>query len=154
MIERMRQIDVLTGKSTIDWGALQRFKRTFTDPMPEASPASFRTKVSETCHGEACFAGARQVRVGSQTLHAHHIVIATGAEPTPLLMDSTDFLALASLPRHILFVGGGFIGFEFAPAAARTGAAVTIHTRGPRPPGEVRPRLGGSADGTHPEPGH
>ncbi len=39
------------------------------------------------------------------------------------LMFSTEFLELESLPGRILFVGGGFIAFEFAHFAARLGPA-------------------------------
>ena len=66
-------------------------------------------------------------------------LIATGAKPRVLevpgaekLIDSTDFLNLAELPRRIVFVGGGYISFEFAHIAARAGAEVTILDRGAR----------------------
>ena len=66
--------------------------------------------------------------------------IATGARPRPLdlpghehLVDSTGFLDLPELPRRILFVGGGFISFEFAHIAARAGSTPVILDRQPRP---------------------
>ena len=37
------------------------------------------------------------------------------------IITSTDFLELTRLPESILFVGGGFISFEFAHFAARLG---------------------------------
>jgi glutathione reductase (NADPH) len=40
---------------------------------------------------------------------------------------------LNELPRRILFVGGGYIAFEFAHVAARVGSQVTVLHRGPRP---------------------
>jgi glutathione reductase (NADPH) len=40
---------------------------------------------------------------------------------------------LDELPKRILFVGGGYIAFEFAHVAVRAGAQVTITDRGPRP---------------------
>jgi glutathione reductase (NADPH) len=42
-------------------------------------------------------------------------------------------LELDELPRRILFIGGGYIAFEFAHVAARAGSQVTILHRGPRP---------------------
>lgn len=69
-----------------------------------------------------------------------HVLIATGARPRPLgfpgadrMIDSTEFLHLESLPQRIVFVGGGFISFEFAHIAARAGSTVTIIDRGERP---------------------
>jgi glutathione reductase (NADPH) len=46
---------------------------------------------------------------------------------------SDEFLELEQLPRRILLVGGGYIGFEFAHIAARAGAKVTILNRGKQP---------------------
>jgi glutathione reductase (NADPH) len=48
-------------------------------------------------------------------------------------MISDDFLNLDSLPSSIVFIGGGYISFEFAHVAARGGARVTIIHRGARP---------------------
>ena len=38
-----------------------------------------------------------------------------------------------NLPNRIVFVGGGYISFEFAHVAARAGAEVTILHRGKQP---------------------
>jgi glutathione reductase (NADPH) len=49
------------------------------------------------------------------------------------LVTSERFLELDRLPSRIIFVGGGYISFEFAHIAARAGAAVSILHRGARP---------------------
>jgi glutathione reductase (NADPH) len=49
------------------------------------------------------------------------------------LTTSTQFLELDRLPSEIVFVGGGYIAFEFAHIAARAGARVQIVHRGARP---------------------
>jgi glutathione reductase (NADPH) len=49
------------------------------------------------------------------------------------LMTSEQFLDLDRLPPRIVFVGGGYISFEFAHVAARAGVEVTILHRGARP---------------------
>ena len=41
--------------------------------------------------------------------------------------------AKENLPDKIVFVGGGYISFEFAHVAARAGAKVTILHRGKQP---------------------
>jgi glutathione reductase (NADPH) len=68
------------------------------------------------------------------------IVIAAGARPADLpiagrehLLTSDAFLELPTLPASLVFVGGGYIAFEFAHVAARAGAQVTILHRGARP---------------------
>jgi glutathione reductase (NADPH) len=72
-------------------------------------------------------------------LKARHIVLAVGAHPAPLglrgeehLITSTEFLDLDALPKNILFIGGGYIAFEFAHVAARAGASPVILQRGAR----------------------
>src|SRR2546425_1230590 len=78
--------------------------------------------------------------VGGDRLNARRILIAAGAIPQPLrfpgaahVTTSDRFLDLESLPARIVFIGGGFISFEFAHVAAQAGARVTILHRGARP---------------------
>ena len=51
------------------------------------------------------------------------------------IITSDQFLELRdnNLPDRIVFVGGGYISFEFAHIAARAGAKVTIIHRGKQP---------------------
>lgn len=69
------------------------------------------------------------------TITADKIIIATGSEPRNIptfpfdykrIHDSTSLLALTSLPKKILIVGGGVIGCEFASLYAHLGVDVTI----------------------------
>jgi glutathione reductase (NADPH) len=135
----------------IAWPDLQRFKRTFTDPAPEQNEASFAAAGIQRYHGIAQFTGPTSIRVAghhnstdtdqdTDELIGRHVVIATGAEPEhlgipgeELLTTSEQFLNLEELPRRIVFVGGGYISFEFASVAARAGAQVHLIHRGMRP---------------------
>lgn len=124
----------------IEWPDLQRFKRTFTDPAPAQNEAGFAEAGIQMYHGIAQFTSPTSVRVGDTEMSARHIVIATGAEPArlgipgeELLTTSEQFLDLERLPQRIVFVGGGYIAFEFASLAARAGAEVHIVHRGERP---------------------
>jgi glutathione reductase (NADPH) len=67
-------------------------------------------------------------------------LIAAGAKPRPLdipgedyLTTSEQFLELNALPGRILFIGGGYISFEFAHLSAQVGSEVTILHRSERP---------------------
>ena len=78
--------------------------------------------------------------MGEERLKAKHIIIATGAVPrrsdipgAEHLRDSEYFLNMPTLPERILFIGGGYIAFEFAHVAAHAGASVTILNRSARP---------------------
>ncbi|MCC7241510.1 MAG: NAD(P)/FAD-dependent oxidoreductase [Acidobacteria bacterium] len=125
----------------IDWTALLQFKRTFTDPVPEARQASLARAGIETFHGVARFVGPVHLAIDDVRLEATRaVVIAAGAAPADLgfpgserLLTSDGFLELPSLASSIAFVGGGYISFEFAHIAARAGARVIILHRGSRP---------------------
>lgn len=142
-LESLRRLEgkgVAASDARISWPELQRFKRTFTDPPPEENEAAFARAGIQMYHGIARFTGPNRVRVGEDELTAAHIVIATGAEPQrlgvpgeQLVTTSEQFLALEELPRRVVFVGGGYISFEFASIAARAGAQVQIVHRGARP---------------------
>ena len=125
----------------IDWPELLRFKRTFTGPYPAKLLASLAREGIEAFQAGARFVGPSQIAVGDTVLEAARaIVIAAGARPADLpiagrehLRTSDQFLELPMLPASIVFVGGGFISFEFAHVAARAGAQITILHRDERP---------------------
>lgn len=130
----------IVGDIHINWHDLMQFKRTFTEPVPD-NLENMLTKMGVTTHhGETQFTDTNTLQVGDHLLTAEHIVIATGARPRDLgipgaefAASSADFLDLDQLPERIVFIGGGYISFEFAHIAARAGAQVSILHRGERP---------------------
>jgi glutathione reductase (NADPH) len=135
----------LTGKGvpaeslTIDWPGLMRFKRSMIGQTTERTEQSWARMGVELFHGLARFVGPTTLAVGEDRLTGRHIVLAAGSVPGPLrfpgadrLVTSDRFLDLDHMPSRVLFVGGGYISFEFAHVAARAGAQVTILHRGPR----------------------
>lgn len=136
---RMEGRGVTASGARMDWPALIEFKRTFTDPVAPNREEGYRKVGISAFHGRARFTGPQELAVGEETLAAKHILIAAGARPATLgipgeelLTTSEQFLELASLPRRVLFVGGGYISCEFAHVAARAGAEVRILHRGDR----------------------
>jgi glutathione reductase (NADPH) len=122
-------------EASIDWPALMQFKRTFTEPVPENREKAFLGAGIAPFRGRARFVDQRSVAVGQDSLLAKHIVIATGARPATLnipgeehVTTSDKFLELDELPKRIVFIGGGYISFEFAHVASRAGARITIVT--------------------------
>jgi glutathione reductase (NADPH) len=139
-IRRMESKGVRGDNARIKWLELMRFKRTFTDPVPKQREKSFAEAGIETFHGLARFIGVTTVQVGEDALEGRHVLIATGAKLRRLnipgeehLTTSEQFLELDSLPTRILFVGGGYISFEFAHVSVRAGAEVTVLHRSERP---------------------
>ncbi|MCI0442518.1 NAD(P)/FAD-dependent oxidoreductase [bacterium] len=143
MIESVRRMQGHGIDSTdpkIVWSDLIQFKRTFTDPVPESREHGYDAAGIATYYGTARFVGRNSVQVGENTLTARAVLIASGAKPKQLdipgeesILTSDDFLELEELPKKIVFIGGGYISFEFAHVAARAGAEVTIVHRSSRP---------------------
>lgn len=130
----------LRGDVGVDWQQLMAFKRTFTDPVPSRTQASLQSQDIATYHGSARFLAPTLLMIGSEEVTASSVVVATGAQPRhlgipgeELLIDSERFLDLDHLPERVVFVGGGYISFEFAHVAARAGAHPTIVHGGKRP---------------------
>lgn len=124
----------------VDWPALMAFKRSFVEPVPEAKERSFHDSGIETFHGRAAFVDGHTLVAGDARLRGRKILLANGARPMPLpfegaehLVASDAFMELENLPQRLVFVGGGYVTFEFAHLAVRAGAAVTILEMGERP---------------------
>jgi glutathione reductase (NADPH) len=139
-VRRMEGKGVHADQFSIRWPDLMRFKHSFTDPVSRQRGEGFQKASIATFHGRARFAGRTSIEVGSDTLEALHIVIAAGAKPATLnipgenlLITSEQFLDLEKLPSSLIFVGGGYISFEFAHLAARAGSRVTMLHRGRHP---------------------
>ena len=137
---RMQDKGVAAMNARIDWPALMRFKRTFTDPVPENREKEYEKAGIAVFHGRARFVARTKLQVGDELLSGRYVHIAAGARPVTLGIDgenhlttSDQFLELDELPKRIVFVGGGYISFEFAHVAARAGAQVRIIHRGARP---------------------
>jgi len=129
----------LTEPPAIDWADLMTFKRSFTDPVPEAREKALEKAGIDAYHGTARFVNEHTLQVGEHTLEGRHIVLATGMRPFPLpfegadlLTTSDEFLELEALPDEIIFVGGGYISMEFAHIARRAGASVRVIQRDSR----------------------
>ncbi|MBS3778139.1 MAG: NAD(P)/FAD-dependent oxidoreductase, partial [Candidatus Thermoplasmatota archaeon] len=98
--------------------------------------------------GTAHFTGKKSIKVNENELTAENFVIATGAKPRKLgipgekqVITSDQFLSIETLPKSIVFIGGGLISFEFAHVAARAGAKVTIFHRSKQPLNQFDPDL-------------
>ncbi|MGA7918027.1 MAG: mercuric reductase [Candidatus Acidiferrales bacterium] len=92
-------------------------------------------------HKQAKFTGPYQVEAGGETFEGDKIFIDTGTRPDiPKIagIDSVPFLTnvsimeLLEVPKHLLILGGGYIGLEFGQMFRRFGSGVTIIHRGER----------------------
>ncbi len=128
--------------ATYSWKELMQFKESFTEPVPAKKDKELKNAGIATFHGRAQFISQNSLKVNDEVLQADKFLIANGAMPRKLsipgealLIDSTQFLELQDLPDDILFVGGGYIAFEFANIVARFGVKATIVHQGKLPLG-------------------
>jgi pyruvate/2-oxoglutarate dehydrogenase complex dihydrolipoamide dehydrogenase (E3) component len=91
--------------------------------------------------GHARFESPTAVRVGDDVLTAPRIFINVGGRASVPdmpgvhqvpFMTNTAILMLDRVPRHLLVVGGSYVGLEFAQVYRRFGANVTVIEMGPR----------------------
>lgn len=110
----------------------------------------------ELIRGEARFISPEVIRISDgRLLSADNFVICTGSramidasipglvEASP--MTHVEILDLETLPSHLIIIGGGYVGLEFAQAYSRFGSQVTVVQRGsqvlPREDKDVVDRL-------------
>lgn len=85
--------------------------------------------------GKGRLTGPHQVTVEDQVLESDHIFLNTGTRATipeipglkevPLL-DNASVMELTEVPRHLVVLGGGYIGLEFGQMYRRFGSQVTV----------------------------
>ena len=91
--------------------------------------------------GHARFESATTVRVNDELLSASQIFINVGGRANipdmpgvdrVKYLTNTDMMQIDTLPRHLVIVGGSYIGLEFAQMYRRFGSEVTVVEMGPR----------------------
>jgi len=141
LARRASDYGVRAGTVTVDMTAVRRRKRRIVNLWRSGSERGLKKAAGlDLIRGEARFEGPRRVAValsrgGTRELVADQIFINAGARParpavpgleTVPVLDSTSIMELGALPRHLLVLGGGYIGLEFGQMFRRFGSAVTI----------------------------
>ncbi len=137
---RAGQYGVHTGPVQVDLAAVVAMKDELVASFRAGQEERVRSRPNITLYrGEGSFVGPHQVRVHGrdfeEDLTAGHIFINTGSGPkvpdipglqsVPYLTNHT-ILDLTELPRHLLILGGSYIGLEFGQMFRRFGSQVTI----------------------------
>ncbi len=94
-----------------------------------------RTERLTFLHGHARFVGDRTIDVGGERHRAEMVVIDVGARPAvpPVAgldavpwLDNRTVMELRAPPAHLVILGGGYVGCEFAQMFRRFGSEVTV----------------------------
>ena len=107
-------------------------KNTSVDGLTKGVEFLFKKNNVEYVKGTAAFSGENEVKVNlidgdQRTLRGKNIIIATGSEATPFpglnidekrVVTSTGAIALESVPKKMVVIGGGIIGLEMVSIGA------------------------------------
>src|SRR5436190_5078909 len=139
-------LGVVTGSVRVDMTGVARRKRQMVDGLIELHLGAFKASGAELVMGEARFTEPKTVQVtlntgGTRLLRGDRVFLNVGTHASipdvPGLaaagpMTHVEALNLERLPDHLVILGGGYVGLEFAQAMRRFGSRVTIVQRGPR----------------------
>lgn len=119
-----------------DWALLREKRDAYVRRLNDIYERNLAKKNIAVLRGEARLTGPHALAVGTETLEARHIIIATGGYPrVPDLpgvahgITSDGFFELASLPPRVAVVGSGYIAIELAGVLAALGAKVSMFAR-------------------------
>jgi pyruvate/2-oxoglutarate dehydrogenase complex dihydrolipoamide dehydrogenase (E3) component len=131
------------GPTSVDLARVRERKSAIVASFRQGSERALERAGAELIRGQARFVGERMIEVsdpnGTRTLAADIIVINTGLRPSippvPGLDDvpyltSTSIMELEAIPTHLIVLGGGYVGLEFAQMFRRFGSNVTVLQRG------------------------
>jgi pyruvate/2-oxoglutarate dehydrogenase complex dihydrolipoamide dehydrogenase (E3) component len=130
----------------IDMSGVRGRKRKMVDGLVDMHLANFKASGAEIVMGSGRFVGPKTIEVtlpegGIRVLNGKTVVISTGSRATlehiPGLLEADplthiEALELDNIPGHLLVLGGGYVGLEFAQAIRRFGSRVTIVERNMR----------------------
>ena len=141
------------GRVTVDLGAMMKRKSQVVKSLTDGVGFLLKKNKVTAITGTARMLGDGKVEVDrveqtKETLRGKNILLATGSEVVELpflkydhqfIVNSTDALAFTEVPKHLIVVGGGYIGLELGSVWKRLGAKVTVL--------EFLPRLLPATDG-------
>jgi pyruvate/2-oxoglutarate dehydrogenase complex dihydrolipoamide dehydrogenase (E3) component len=137
---RAAEYGVRVGPVSVDLAAVRERKRNMVAGARENYASRLAQDGLDLIEGEARFVGPKTVEIaltdgGTRQISAPVIVVDAGTRPRPLaitgagdvpVLDSTSIMELDELPEHLIILGGGYIGLEFAQMFRRFGSEVTI----------------------------
>ncbi len=146
LVRQANSFGSTTGPTSIDMAAVLKRKREMVEGLIAMHLDRYQATGAELVMGEAKFAGREAIEVtlnagGTRTLFGERIFLNLGthasspsapglAESRPLT--NIELLELDRLPEHLIVIGGGYVGLEFAQAYRRFGSRVTIIQRAPQ----------------------
>lgn len=137
---------VSTGDVGVDMKKVRERKREIVKQWNSGSVRGLDQAGVDVLMGEASFVGDKKVKValrddGEKEVSAETVFLNVGERPSrpdipglkdvdpARIVDSTSIMELDKVPKHLVVLGGGYIGLEFGQLFRRLGAEVTIVQR-------------------------
>jgi len=132
---KLAEHGVMVGAVTLDLARMQARKGEVVSANVKGIEFLFKKNKVTWLKGAGRVTAPGIVEVGGTAYAAKHIIIATGSESIPLsgvevdekqIVTSTGGLELMAVPKHLVVIGGGYIGLELGSVWRRLGAEVTV----------------------------
>lgn len=124
---------------SVDMKKLVAWKQSVSDKMSGGVNQLLKGNGVTILMGEAEFKSKTEItlksKAGTESVTAKNFIVATGSRPIEIpgfkfdekdIMSSTGALALDSLPKHLVVIGGGYIGLEITGYLKKLGTEVTV----------------------------
>jgi dihydrolipoamide dehydrogenase len=127
------------GEPRVDLGGVHRRKAKVVQQNAGGVTFLLKKNKVDLVQGHGSLAGQGRVKVvgskGEQVLETRHVILAMGSVPRRLpnieidgkrVLTSDELLELDEMPRHLLVLGAGAVGVEFASVYRSFGCEVTL----------------------------
>ena len=146
LVRRGPEFGVGNGEGRIDMAAVRERKRRMVADLVEVHRRNYAESGAELVMGEGRFIGPKAVEVrlqeaGTRRYSAERVFLNVGTHaalpPVDGLREAqplthTEALELGTVPDHLVVLGGGYVGLEFAQPMRRVGAGVTVVEQAPQ----------------------
>ncbi len=144
LVHHAAKFGLVTGPAAINMAAVRQRKREMVEGLIALHHQFYKASGAELIMGSGIFVAPKTLEVrlndgGTQTLIGEQIFLNVGTHATipqvPGLaaaqpLTHIEVLELDRLPEHLIVLGGGYVGLEFAQAYRRFGSRVTVVEHG------------------------
>jgi pyruvate/2-oxoglutarate dehydrogenase complex dihydrolipoamide dehydrogenase (E3) component len=146
LVRTSEQFGIVKDNWKVDMAGVRKRKRDMVGDLVAMHQGKYKSSGAELVMGSGRFVAPRTIHVdladgGTRVLRGTRVIVCTGSratiDPNPGLKESDplthiEALELDQVPDHLIVLGGGYVGLEFAQAFRRFGSRVTVVERNAR----------------------
>jgi len=139
-VRHSQEFGIATGSFTLDMSAVRDRKRKMVSGLNEMYLVNYKKTGANLIFGTGRFIAPKTIEVslqggGTRQLRGTNVIISTGTHatlpPIPGLGDARplthiEALELDEVPKHLVVIGGGYVGVELSQAMRRFGSKVSV----------------------------